>query len=372
MKKAFTLIELVVAIGILAVMLGFGGVIFNVSIDAYRTGGAHSEIMQKLRAITDQLNTDFAGLQKDAPFLIWFDQRPAVNPANPMQRFDQIMFFASGDFQSTRLYRPETGYNTRVPDVMGAPIRGNVARIFYGQAQSRDSRDNNVKYPYYLLDSDRVLARRRHILTADPYLVRWPYAANITILQTSFEELIQGVFKNDTYEHDSLPLSLWKTLDNTAYGAGGGTIMNTCFDNRPLIDIANLPSTIHNLMCEGVGSFAVQWAYRDPLTLQLRWFPSEDPDGDGFNTDSHFILMSGLPITPEPAYADFDAFGAIFNIPNTTQINYWGSASLMRYDPIGNFPADFYPRALKFTFTIYDSKGILEKGKTFTHIVYLE
>ena len=28
-------------------------------------------------------------------------------------------------------------------------------------------------------------------------------------------------------------------------------------------------------------------------------------------------------------------------------------------------------RALKFTFTLYDSKGIFENGKTFTHIVYL-
>jgi len=28
-------------------------------------------------------------------------------------------------------------------------------------------------------------------------------------------------------------------------------------------------------------------------------------------------------------------------------------------------------RALKFTFTIYDSKGVFPDGKTFTHIVYL-
>ena len=29
-------------------------------------------------------------------------------------------------------------------------------------------------------------------------------------------------------------------------------------------------------------------------------------------------------------------------------------------------------RALKFTFTLYDSKGILKEGQTFTHIVYLD
>ena len=31
-----------------------------------------------------------------------------------------------------------------------------------------------------------------------------------------------------------------------------------------------------------------------------------------------------------------------------------------------------YPKAFRFTFTLYDSKGILEEGKTFTHIVYLD
>ena len=53
-NKAFTLIELLVAIGILAVVMSFASVIFRVSIDAYRTAIANAEIMQKLRAITNQ------------------------------------------------------------------------------------------------------------------------------------------------------------------------------------------------------------------------------------------------------------------------------------------------------------------------------
>ncbi|HPS55403.1 MAG TPA: prepilin-type N-terminal cleavage/methylation domain-containing protein, partial [Sedimentisphaerales bacterium] len=58
MKKGFTLIELVVAVGILAMMLGFTSVIFNVSIKGARVVNANAEIMQKLRAITDQLDSD--------------------------------------------------------------------------------------------------------------------------------------------------------------------------------------------------------------------------------------------------------------------------------------------------------------------------
>lgn len=54
-KKAFTLIELSVAVGILVIMLLFAAGIFNVSIDSQRTAMANAEIMQKLRAITDRI-----------------------------------------------------------------------------------------------------------------------------------------------------------------------------------------------------------------------------------------------------------------------------------------------------------------------------
>ena len=60
----FTLIEILVAIGILAIVMSFSSVIFKVGIGAHRTAIANAEIMQKLRAITDQLNADFKGLLK--------------------------------------------------------------------------------------------------------------------------------------------------------------------------------------------------------------------------------------------------------------------------------------------------------------------
>ncbi|GAG60925.1 unnamed protein product, partial [marine sediment metagenome] len=48
-------------------------------------------------------------------------------------------------------------------------------------------------------------------------------------------------------------------------------------------------------------------------------------------------------------------------IPPTYYKASWTPETLKRY----------WPKALKFTFTLYDSKGILEKSRTFTHIVYL-
>ena len=156
MKKGFTLIELVVAVALLAIVFLFAGTIFKVSINAYRTAVANAEIMQKLRAITDQLNADLKGICTDAPLLFWFE-------LDDPNRYDQIMFFADGDFQSTQLY--DYGNSPVVPSVPPItgpehPVIGNVARIHYGQAQP----DPNL------------LARRQHILTADPNLDKWPNA----------------------------------------------------------------------------------------------------------------------------------------------------------------------------------------------------
>ena len=123
----FTLIELMVAISILAIVMSFAGVIFRVSINAHRTAMANSEIIQKLRAITSQLNADFEGLDKDAEIFAAWVARPLPATADyddldldGYERFDRIMFFASGDFQSYSV---------------SPTIRGNLARICYMLAQ---------------------------------------------------------------------------------------------------------------------------------------------------------------------------------------------------------------------------------------------
>ena len=60
MRKAFTLMEMVVALGILAIVMSFAGVIFRVSVDSHRLALANAEILQKLRAITEQLDCGFS------------------------------------------------------------------------------------------------------------------------------------------------------------------------------------------------------------------------------------------------------------------------------------------------------------------------
>ncbi len=340
MKKAFTLIELVVAVALLAIIFLFAGVIFKVSINSYRTSVANAEIIQKLRAITDQLNSDFEGIRTDAPLLIWFYEDN--NPTDP-NRYDQIMFFADGDFQSTQLYDyGKAPVVPSVPPITGPeyPIIGNVARIFYGQAQP----DANL------------LARRQHILTADLNLDQWPLA-NLS----DFNDVPDENKKNERYEHDSNSLTKWKIIQGSDYDT---QIIPACFNFRPYIDMGE-PNTFHKLMCEGVGSFAIQWAYWDSVDGKFYWYPSNDPDGDTSTSDSHFSLI--CPVCDK-------RFGVYFNVP-APQIStlHWFPVddAQVQYRSSSNFPAGFYPKALKFTFTLYDSKGVFKAGRKFTHIVYL-
>ena len=356
-NKGFTLIELAVAVGILTVVLAFASVIFKVSIGTSRTAMANAEVMQKLRAITEQLNADFKGLRKDTPLLIWFRQEPN----DPNNRYDQIMFFANGDFQSTQLYSK----TTEMPDPAGDKfVMGNVARIHYSQAQSLDPDDNIIKEPFDIEDEKaRLLGRRQHILTADQYVDIWP-DANTSNFNTSFKEKTGGVYKNEIYEHDSLPLSYWKIVERREY-KDTDEIIDICFGYRPWVDKDD-PDTYHKLMCEGVGNFAIQWAYwnsddTNPNDDKLCWYPSDDPLGDG-SVDSHFTLINE------------DKFGVFFNIPGSAPISDWypiGDTKI-EYRPGDEFTSVFYPDAIKFTFTLYDSKGIIEKSRRFTHIVYLE
>jgi hypothetical protein len=120
-------------------------------------------------------------------------------------------------------------------------------------------------------------------------------------------------------------------------------------------------------MLEGVGSFSVQWGYYatlpgpPPLSTWL-WWPSTDPDGNGNFIDSDFGT-SGM---------NLNSFGFYFN--SATPAGWFSPTGVSPDGPKGSYyPAvkPAYLKAFKFTFTLYDSKGIFKAGQTFTHIVYL-
>ncbi len=342
-NKAFTLIELMVSMGILVIILLFAGVIFRVSINSHRTAMANAEIMQKLRAITCQLNSDFEGLNKDGEiFVVWEarqlqDTEYRDSDLDGYERFDRIMFFADGDFQSY-------GINPMV--------RGNTARICYTLARDSESRPEEQDR------TKRVLARTQHILTSDTKL-------NDFLNPGGFSNA-QWLEWNNIYEYDKTSLEQWKRIPweykmNMLSVICDVQVFESSVDEdlRGAIVEPTDANSIHMLLCEGVGEFKIQgWSdtYR-------RWVPEVDPDGDGNLADTHFYFADSNDIPgllyPYPPYGGLSINNILYD----------------REDGIDKTHFNEIPglgRALKFTFTLYDSKGIIKEGRTFTHIVYLD
>ena len=138
----------------------------------------------------------------------------------------------------------------------------------------------------------------------------------------------------------------------------GGAVSSTVSEaaRGVILDLSRADS-VHAVFCEGVGEFMVQgWS-----ETQQRWIPQVNPDGDGdLEDDSDFFLDGGdIHPTQNPGLWYPDGEATFRNV----------SVRLSR-QPLSSIPG--LGRALKFTFTLYDSRGILEKGRTFTHIVYLD
>lgn len=340
--KGFTLIELMVAVGILAIIMSFASVIFKVSINAQRTAMANSEIMQKLRAITGQLNADFEGLDKDAEIFVAWVAKPLPPGAtyhdldlDGYERFDRIMFFATGDFQSYSV---------------NPAVRGNMARICYMLAQKGNTKPD-VQEP-----RERILSRNQHIITADPALPAFFDPNNFTSQQ--------WYQWNNLYEYDKMSPEAWKMMPwankqnalsvVTDIKVGTSTLSEQV--KGSMVDPADANS-IHMLLCEGVGEFKIQSWY----DAQKKWIPEVDPDENGNLSDTHFYLNDPNAV-PGVLYPYPPNGGVIINNLNYPR----GQVDRAHFESIPGLG-----RALKFTFTIFDSKGIIKDGRTFTHIVYL-
>ena len=272
--KAFTLIEIAVAVGILAIVLLFASMIFKVSINSHRTAIANADIMQKLRAITNQLNADFKGRR-------WIPGGKVLFNLTGSVRADCIAFFADGDFQSTGQYG-QTSAKERT-------VAGNVAGIFWGQSAKPDPNSNNSA-----IFREKILLRRQTILTVDSNLpdpnLKPPGEYYNKSLSEWYADKIDA---NDLIERSAL-------------------------DPARLADFEDL-SVMY--LAKGVDNFKIQFVEWDDNIKRFKWVPT--------NTDIK------------------------------TNSDEWKKQFII------------ITKAFKFTFTLYDSKGILEKGRTFTHIVYV-
>lgn len=229
MRKAFTLIELVVAMGILAIILAFAGVIFRVSTDSQRMAMANAEIMQKLRVITSQLDADFKGM------IISYGGRAVkstttwtVNSTSTTTNCDGVAFFANGDFQSTHQYNGKT-------------IVGNIASLYYGPPEMTT----------YVAPRERLLLRRQTILAPQAPAAgsRW-----------------DGEYYSGSLEE-------WRI--NPPYGSDA-----TLWPAAPVVEPNDLETQMPMYLAQGVDNFTIEYleAETDWGTGAIPWLR---PDLDG-------------------------------------------------------------------------------------------
>jgi prepilin-type N-terminal cleavage/methylation domain-containing protein len=301
-RRAFTLIELVVAVALLALILSFSGVIFKVGINSYRIAAANSEIMQKLRVITSQLDADFRGLPQDG-FLVLYSEM--VMPARR-----EYSYSSPGFFRSDRIYYYTTD---DFSSWFNSNIRSNIAQIYFGH-------DVNSITDIAVLVSKWILARDVVLLTPKPGSPS--IDPNLDYLNASYaqaEANVPGIL------------------------AGADSLLT----NRVRINIHSFPDDISRLMCQNIGNILIEWTDGTKSAAppySLIWWGFDNP------------IRNNL-IRPDTIFADA--------INESTPPPYRAE-----WTPLT--PKQYRPKALKFTFTVYDSKGVIKEGQTFTHIVYLE
>lgn len=328
--RGFTLIELVVSIGILAIIVLLASGVLKIGIDSYRTSTANMEIMRNLRAIASQLNNDFENLRKDGEIFVVWD-------GNDTGRFDQIMFFATGNFSR---YHQD-----------GNDIRGNMARICYGLASRGLGPPKRQPAP------KRILARTQHILTAD---------ANAQFLPdfTIESKEVLHEWHNFT-EADRTFLNEWKNMPLDPKAIALSAIMGINGHKGTTIKLKN-PETVHLIMCQGVGQFKIQ-GWHDGL---CQWVP-----------DNNDLILPFSSI-PSPIPNLLYPYRKLSYANRTEEIGHLNLGGLFAPGEQFYYPRELMTerhfdkipglgRSLKFTFKLYDSKGIIKNGRWFTHIVYL-
>lgn len=378
-RKAFTIMEMVVALGILAIVLSFAGAIFRVSTESHRLALANGEIMQKFRAITEQLDADFRGLRKDGEIMVFW-RAARKDPANTtnnaeeaFDRFDRIMFFADGDFQT---------YGT--DSQTGKPIHSNMARICYTLACTPTGDPADPNRPEAQLPQRRILARSEHLLV--------PPATTAT----PFDPLGMAKFSDNDWRNwmnksqtDAITMQGWELIDaaqkadiisvlgGVEVGVGNSAMSYHSTKNSTVggltLDLGD-PQSLHAFLCRGVGTFAIQgWS-----DAEQRWIPSVNPNRDAsLKDDSDFVLEGDKLDTSAAAGQWSPHTGSDLDPRLIPGLTYPNGPEVIGNTPIPTLDKDFnripgLGRALKFTFTLYDSRGLIKNGRTFTHIVYLD
>jgi prepilin-type N-terminal cleavage/methylation domain-containing protein len=367
MKKAFTIIELLVAMGLLSVLIAISGLVFSTAVRASRAAAATMEISAKLQAFTQQLDADFGNghLQKDGEFLLIWVPSPELKRDGTILdedgngipdrylSYDRILFFtANGETLQSYNEQITTSGSTK-------PVYSTEARLFYGFGRdAQDTRAYNEPNPV-----KRMFCRTQHLYTSDTDLPLFPDLSGTwdpaDFVKKNFWD---NVALKPGYEYQTMDKIAWFNIPGSIKEDMLTSMMDiiispsTVVPGCPQVDLTSpqkTAATVHQLFMQGVGQFRVQIWYLG------RWYPEIDRNGDGDYSDSDYYVTSGEIVT--------NSVGGIWNINDDAS-----HFSIYFVDPSIPLPLSIpFTSALKFTFTLYDSNGVFKDGKTFTYIVYI-
>ena len=338
--------EMMVAVSITVLMMMATSVVFKSAGAAAGKANAYSEMMQQVRALCRQLENDFKGLRPDMPMAVIFeghtndigDSDPdRGDPDEPLKvvRYDRIVFFANGDFQTN-------DYNTN------DSISGNIARIFYGQAEDLPPIPPELAEP-----PRQILTRRFNIMTANQK--NWTGFANTLPVDIDFNPMdycsSTQEWKNFLDFHTNYETNFF--VDDPAYGFS--IIRRSIIED--LADYIEGTEGMQRIyMLPDVTDFKIEfWGQPQlPSDPTWRWFP--------FSTELYSFCQTatGGPLrgyafcwnTPKPVSFPMDIDGIRW---------FWLDANLGQA-----------PKAIRFTFTLYDrNRRYYPEGRTFTYIVKL-
>lgn len=140
-NRAFTLVELMVAVGLLLVVIVSVSRIFSTASKVASLGEAVNDILQETGAIERQIRTDISRLDYDGVLVIqcvaiknnanqiFSPSAPLIDPTRPVNatiRCDQLVFFSKGTQTSARF----AGNQDLGP--FNGLARSNLSRILYG------------------------------------------------------------------------------------------------------------------------------------------------------------------------------------------------------------------------------------------------
>ncbi|MFC1782247.1 type II secretion system protein J [Planctomycetota bacterium] len=344
LPRGTTLPETLVAVSITVAMLAVSGMIFNSAITASGKAAANTEIMNHKRTLTRQLEADLSGLHPDMPMVIVFEENIVDLDKDLIReslvRRDRIVFYANGDFQTNNF------------NDAGSTISGNVARILYSQSQETFYVENDFPAPLR-----QILTRRYKIKisTKNPIINRWincPFTnadeydyipVDLSFYPLAIWKGMSAADYQNTLLRDDLPATIGSIIRRPSLGG----VINNQFGPDGLQRMYLLPD---------VTDFKIQFWFFDSARGQWRWYPDQY---DMSEVDGNYTMK---PNNIKFAYAWNTPATGVFLIDDNSGFDW---------------PCWFYmpgnrPRALKFTFTLYDQKRTrFPLGQTFSYIVQL-